>query len=319
MKMTAKPMPVAMLFLLCLLAALAVVHAELLPATRPSNPMPLLERQALLAALAALASFAFARLAPRPPAILHAFAPALSPAIPLAFGLIVFPALADHFVAHTISAYTHLTLSAMAPLFTIVFLPYLPSLQPSATHHATSSPTLLAALAALAGAFLLFPTQLPSSWTQAIAWLLLLLATAGLGAANCLAPHIVLPHQWASTAAVTAASAAILLAASSALLEHPVPPSLSELPSLATLDLPAMLLLFWLFTHLGPSQLATRALFPPLLTVLLGFIAFLPDLDPQFLFGLFLLAGAALNLLLARPRPQHPSGLSLTDSSPHKP
>jgi drug/metabolite transporter (DMT)-like permease len=80
-----------------------------------------------------------------------------------------------------------------------------------------------------------------------------------------------------------------------------------------------MLLLFWLFARLGPTQLASRALFTPLLAVLLGLAAFRPALDLQFLFALLLLAAAALYLLLARSQPQHPNTLSLRDSTPHKP
>ena len=276
----------ALLALASLLAALAIVRAELLPATSPTQPMPPLQHAAILAALLAVLA---ALRSPRLPALRSHSWPT---PILLGFGWLAAPALATSLAATTVSPYSRTLLFMLAPLFTAVLAPYLGSREADTPPHAW-----LASMAAVAGAWLVFPVALPSSWPAAVGFLVILLATVALSAANVLAAQPGPP-----SALPSAASAALILALASLLWEYPTLPQPAELLTLALLEAPPIALAFWLAPRLGPVAISARAVLTPLFAVLLGIAAMQPQLDWRQLLGLALILAGAL-ALLARPHP----------------
>ncbi len=279
------PRWLALLALASLLAALAIVRAELLPATSPARPMPPLQHAAVLAALLALLA---ALRSPRLPAVRPAV---WRTPILLGVGWLAAPAIATS-LATTVSPYSRTLLFMLAPLFTAVLAPYLGSREADTPPHAW-----LASMAAVAGAWLVFPAALPASWPAAAGCLVLLFATIAISAANVLAAEPALPPVLPASA-----SAALLLALASALCEHLTLPHPAELATLALLEAPPIALAFWLAPRLGPVAISARAVLTPLFAVLLGIAAMQPQLDWRQLLGLALILAGAL-ALLARPHP----------------
>ncbi len=282
---------------LSLLWALSGVRGELLPGPTPLS-VAQLERQALplllFAAIAALAALLRREQWPRRHQLWNA--------ITLGAGLFLVPAMLIYLSEATVSAYTRTVLLILVPVFAVVVNPHAGSSQAGEVRYG-----LAASLAAVVGALCVFPVRFPGSFPEIAGFCAVIVAAACIAAANCRANALALPGSasWAATAAVAAATAASGLLAASACLEKTLwrwnLPAGEWLWSVA-LELPALLLLFWLLRRLPAPRMATRYSFAPLLAVLIGMAALRPALDsiqPRTWLGLILMATAASWLLLA--------------------
>ncbi len=292
------------LVLLSLLWACSNLRAELLPAVA-AVPVGRLERQALpLVLLAGLATaFALLRKEPWPRGRLFCGA------ILLGAGLFLLPALLENFSAMTTSAYTRTMLLTLASVFAVVFAPYMGGQGGGEIRH-----SLVAALAGVAGALLVFPAEFPGTFAPISGFTAAVLAAACLAATNCyavtwardlgspaegdLAPRVPL----AASVAVAAGSAAAGLLSVSAFFERSLWQWKVAAPEWlwsAMLELPALLLLFWLFRRVTAVQMTTRFTLAPLLAVLVGSAALRASMQARTWLGLLLMAAGSGWLLFA--------------------
>ena len=293
---------IAGLLALCFLWSLDSLRSDLFPGPA-SNPLPPLAGEAVPFALLALASALFAAFRniewPRPHQI--------RTSILFALGLFVVPAELVALSSHRISDLTRVALFSLVPVFAVVFEPHL-----GRAHAAQNRTTLLAALAAMAGTLCLYPVSVPSSIAAGLAFSALILATASIAAANCAAVAVACEFAGksiaplAAIAALTAATGLLLLSA----LTEPATYHWSAFQPVlawsAIVELPALLLLFWLLRRMSAPRMTTRFLLAPLLTSLIGLVALRPTVDLRAGLGLFLIPAAAAWLLFA-PEEEPPS------------
>lgn len=294
------------LLLLCCLWSFASVRADLLPVLSP-NPMPHMERQVtpfvLLAMTATL--FALVRRAPWP-GRRQAWAGALVGA-----GLFVVPSLLLRFAEGWVSALAQVALFSLIPVFAVVLEPHLGR----GGAGMQSRGGLAAALVAVTGMLCVFPVEIPQSAQAGFAFCAVVLAAACVAAANCAAVRLARAMPGRSTAplaALAGAAAAAGLAVTSAFTEQPVwswSALESELVWSAAIELPGLLLLFWLMRRLSAARMTTRFVLAPLLTSLIGLALLRPSLELRAAIGL-LLAAAGAGWMIFAPEAEGESGAS---------
>jgi hypothetical protein len=281
--------PIAALLALSLLWACAALRVDLLPSL--VETLPYLERQVLPLALLSMTAGAISiasganwrRSIPgstSPGSSIPGSLPRAS--VWIGLGLFTAPAMLVFFADTWISGLARTAFFTLTPVFAVVFEPYLGL---SCLSSSSSTPRqragLLASLAAVAGSLLVFPVATPNSLPSAAAFIAVIAAAASVAAANChgTAKASSLGRdatgQLAAIAAIAGATGALTLAAASALLEHPVGRWSALAPELfwsAAIELPALLLLFWLMSRLSAPRMATRYVCAPLLALLSGVV-----------------------------------------------
>jgi drug/metabolite transporter (DMT)-like permease len=257
---------------LCLLWAASALRPDLLPDLIPAS-LPYFASQAFLLLLFA----AVATLVGRRAKAGRVTTNATGPSILLGITLFALPAILVYFARDYIVGATRTAVLCLIPIVSIVLQPHLGSGIRFLSRHA-----LVAALTALFGVLCSFPVNFPQSPQNILALAALLLAAVSVGAANCLAEALASQTQFLifPNCTVAAIAAALPLAVASVLYDrNPLAnasysaAAQSSLPALlwiALIDLPALLLLFWLMNRLSAVQLSTRYFSAPLLTVLIG-------------------------------------------------
>jgi hypothetical protein len=314
---------------LILFWACAALRVDLLPGL--SETTPYLERQVLPLILLSIAagSIAIARGANWRRPIPSSSAPGslARASIWIGLGLFTVPAMLAFFADPWISGLARTALFTLTPVFAVVFEPYLgepylglsPASGQRAGRLAGRRAGLPASLTAVAGSLLVFPVVIPNSLQIAAAFIAVLVAAASIAAANChgTAKASSLGRdaigQLAAMAAIAGATGALTLAAASALLEHPVwrwSAVAAELFWSAAIELPALLLLFWLMPRISASRMATRYVWAPLLALLSGVVLEHAGraVQPRTWLGLMLMAAGAGWMLLA---PREETSLSI--------
>ncbi|MGA7245722.1 MAG: hypothetical protein WBX19_21245 [Terracidiphilus sp.] len=259
--------PVSALLLLCLLWVLPSLRSDLLPgSTSAASSPPLAIRSVPLALFAVIAAVAaWARKARWPSGKM------LGATVLVGLGLFVVPAVLIQIARGEIDDSTRVALFSLAPVFAIVFEPYL-----TFTSSTPQRTALAASLVAVAGTMLVFPLNLPQSSAAALAFCGVVVAVASVAIANCVAVRIARDQTAQSLftfASIAAGSAATCLALLSATFQHQAWPA--PIPDLWTvLDLLALALLFWLMRRMTAVRMTTRFLIAPLVANLIG-LAFL--------------------------------------------
>lgn len=298
---------VAALLLVSLLWSCETLRPELLPMF--ASGLPSLQKQTLAFALfAGVAALASAIRGAEWPKGRQCWAAAL-----IGLGLFVAPSGLLYLANGSVSGYARTVLLTLVPVFAIVLEPYICSdVAPSAGGH-----SLLAALASVAGALCVFPIAFPASLLAASGFFAALLAAACIAAANCFAVTTATASgkkQLAPTAAIAGGTATLAFAIASVWLERPVWQWDALRPELfwsAAVELPALLLLFWLLRRLSASRMAARYVAAPLLTVALGAVGMQAELQPRTWLGLILMAAGAGYLILAPAAGERGEVLSL--------
>ena len=286
------------MLLLAVLGSLGPLRSDLGAAASPAPPLEAATVQfALLAALAAL--FATIRKSTWPRGR------GLWIAVTIGLGLFAAPGVLVSLAADLVPSLTRVALFSLVPVFAVVFEPYLgsDSLQPPRA-------ALAAALAAVAGTLCIFPLDLPGSLLSGAPFLGLILAAASVAAANCAAVRVASEsNSLAPFIALACASATVVLAAANTIFS-PTPWQTNGLDPiwLFAVELPSLLLLFWLMRRASASAMATRYVLAPLIAILVDMAIARPVVDARTWLGLLLIAGGAGFLLLAPPsRPEDDS------------
>ena len=297
--------PLAAFLTLCLLGSLGPLRSELGPAVTPSAAPPWL-LPAWPFALAAIAAAVFALLRHH----LWLSVRDLRRASLIGMGIFALPAFTLHCVQVWIDPFAQVTLLALAPVFTVVLQPHI------APNSALPRHALAAGLAAAAGLMLVFPFQLPGTFAAFAAWLAGAFAVVVVAASYCCANHIAsqLSRSCMAPLAATAsgASAAAFLLAGiveQALGLH-VAASGAGLVWPVLVDVPSILLLFWLLPRISAARIASHFILSPLISSLAGILLIRPTLSVRDAAGLTL-AAAGSAWLLAGPasRPDTESSL----------
>jgi drug/metabolite transporter (DMT)-like permease len=318
---------VAALLLLSLLWACGALRTDLLPGLVP-DLLPHMERQAVPFALLAVVAgvIALSRRTPRPNEQLF------RNAVLIGMGLFVVPGWLVSLADGWMPGLARTALFTLIPVFTLVFEPYVgigvgvgpgigagieAGIGPGIEPDRQSPGALLAALTAVLGALCVFPIGIPGSLEAGLELCAVILAAACVAVTNCKAAVVVAELAADSTAALAAiagATAATGFAAASMVTEQPVWKWRALAPELLwslAVEVPALLLLFWLMRRMSATHLATRYLIAPLLALLVGVAMIRPVLMLRTWLGLALMAAGAAYLLLAPQRQTESTGLSL--------
>jgi drug/metabolite transporter (DMT)-like permease len=199
-----------------------------------------------------------------------------------------------------ISDLTRVALFSIAPVFAVIFEPYI-----GTGLEVRIKGGLAAALVAVVGTLFVFPLELPQSVAAAIAFCGVLLAAACVAAANCWAVRVAnqLHTSLAPLAAIAGAAAAVGFIAFGATLRDAAFGGRAIGPEMAwsaAVELPALMLLFWLMRRMSATQMTTRFLLAPLLANLIGLIFLRPAVSLREGLGLLLIALGAGWLLFGR-------------------
>ena len=284
--------PVSALLLLCLLWALPSLRSDLLPGSTSAPSSSSLAMRSIPLALFAVVAFvtALVRKARWPSGKM------LGAAVLVGFGLFVVPAVLIHIARGEIDDSTRVVLFSLAPVFAIVFEPYVGSA--SSTPHRSA---LAASLVAVAGTMIVFPLNLPQSSAAALAFCGVVVAVASVATANCIAVRIASDQTAQSLltfASIASGSAAICLALLGGVFQHHAWPA--PIPDLwMVLDLLALALLFWLMRRMTAVRMTTRFLIAPLVANLIGLAFLRPGVQWRGWLGLLLIALGAGWLLFA--------------------
>jgi hypothetical protein len=117
-------------------------------------------------------------------------------------------------------------------------------------------------------------------------------------------------------AAIAGATAAVVLAIACAFTENaPSPPAalLPELAHAAAVDLPGLLLLFWLMRRISAARMMTRFVLAPLFTILIALVLAPAQIGLRGATGLLLIAAGAAWLVFAPAEEPNTGSLSLID------
>jgi hypothetical protein len=219
----------------------------------------------------------------------------------IAMGMFVAPAVLGSFAHGLVTDLTRVALFSLTPVFALVFEPYVGrgvSLQ--------NKGGLLASLVAVGGTRALFPIEIPQSIAAGLAACGVVLAVVCVALANCRAVRVAAEapgKSMAAIAALTGGFAAIGLAGMSALTEHTqwnwdaVGP---ELAWAAGVELPGLLVLFWLMRRMSAARMTTRFLIAPLIVNVVGLILIRPFVTVRAGMGLALIAAGAGWMLTVR-------------------
>jgi drug/metabolite transporter (DMT)-like permease len=283
------------LLLLSFLWSLSSLRADLFP-NLTENLVPYMEKQvasfALLALLAGLIAFVRRAEWPRGREVWNWLV--------VGFGLFVVPAGLVYLSNESISGQTRVALFALAPVFAVVFEPYL-----GAGTRTESRNGLAAALVAVIGTLCVFPLALPGTMEGGMAFFGVILAAGCVAAANCRAVKLsaelrgrpVLP-----VAAIAGATAGVGLAAVSAMTERAVWNWSALGPELAWsagVELPGLLLLFWLMGRMSAARMATRYVLAPWIAIVVGLMLMRPAVGVRIWLGMALVAIGAGWLLFS--------------------
>ena len=285
---------VAGLLLLSVLWSLGPLSSDLFAhAASPDPPLESATTQFALLALVAVL-WAVARHQPCPRGR------ELFATVAVGLGLFAAPAVLVALAAGEVSSLTRVALFSLVPVFAVVFEPYLGSdaLRPPPA-------ALMAALAAVVGTLCIFPLNLPGSIQAGAAFLGLILAAVLVAAANCAAVRLTSQSQsLAPFIAIACATAAAVLAPANQILS-PQPWQVAGLSPamLFAVQLPSLLLLFWLMRRTSATAMATRYVLAPLIAILVDMGIARPIVGARTWLGLLLIAGGAGALLLAPPAP----------------
>jgi drug/metabolite transporter (DMT)-like permease len=232
-------------------------------------------------------------------------------------GLFVLPAGVVACTQNWISELDQVVVFSLTPVFAIVLEPHLKDDAPRRGKNA-----LAGALAAMAGILCLFPVNLPGSFRAVVAWCSLLATVIVFAVTNCLAVRLAREFPECSslpTAALAGAASALCFAAGATF----APRSewrWSELPNQllwATLiDLPALLLLFWLMRRLSASTMAARFLLAPLFATLAAIALEPASLPARVLLGLALMVAGAGWIVFPRAETGDGEGLHSLSVTP---
>jgi len=298
--------PIAGLLLLSLLWALSTLRADLL-ANLIRGQMPLFERVTVsFAMLTAVAGSLAVALRVRWPRGRQFWA-----AVFTGLFLFVVPAGLASVAGRSVNGYARTALLTLTPMFVIVFEPYIGG--DSGTENRGS---LLAALGVVAGAWCVFPVGVPETIEAGWGFGALMAAAACVAAANCLAVLEAKRQEksTASMAAIAGATAALAFASVSACTERSVWQWDALAPELlwsAAVELPALLLLFWLMRRMSALRMATRYVISPLMAILIGALLTRSALAPRTWLGLLLMAAGSAYLLFAQKSDTELGGLML--------
>lgn len=286
--------PVSGLLGLSFLWALTSLRGDLLPNLFPDEGGTSLLSRVLPFALAALVALlaARARMWPTRRQVRDAALASLS--------LFVAPAVLVHFAQGWVSDLTRVALFSLVPFFAVVLEPHI-----GGDSHGPSRGGLAAALIAVAGTLCVFPLDLPRSVEEAAAFLAVIAAAVCLAGANCWAVRIATEAEQggAALAAIAAATAGVGSAGLALWTQRSMSGGGRMMPQIvwaAVVDLPALLLLFWLMSRMSATRMSTRFLIAPLMVNLVGLALMRPVVSGRAGFGLVLIAGGAGWLLLAR-------------------
>lgn len=275
---------------LSLLGALGSLRGDLLPGPfRAATAWPGLERQALAWAEMALGAGLLALVRRRGLSLA-----AVREAVVSGLGLFAIPALLVRLAGDGIPTLTRVAVFGMTPVVAVVLEPYLGTRE-------TGRGGLGAALAALAGMLLVFPVELPGTLAQVLGLGCVVLATACVAAANCRAVWAAeIRGDGSARAAVAAATTAVALGLVGLVTERWVAPSGLGAQAAWTLavELPALLLLFWLMAHMTAARMTLRFVLAPLMASVAGLLLFLPAVSGRAAAGLALMAGGAAWMLV---------------------
>jgi drug/metabolite transporter (DMT)-like permease len=290
--------PIVALLILSLLWALGALRADLLPQFETAGA---LRQHFALAALtlslvaisATVIALACGSQWPRGGSAAECVAAGL--------GLFVAPAVLVHLSGNRITDLTRVAVFSLVPVFSIVFEPHI-----SRDAAVSTNRGLMAALVAVAGTLCIFPIDLPGSPEAVLAICALVLATACAAAGNCWgvrAASEIAGQSIAPFAAITGFAGAAGLAGASILLEqHPW--SWRNLgPNLAwsgAVEMPGLVLLFWLMGRMTATRMSTRFLIAPMMANVAGLILLKARVSARDGLGLLLIALGAGWLLSAQ-------------------
>jgi drug/metabolite transporter (DMT)-like permease len=278
---------------------LGPLQADLVPNLIPAS-QPQFEGQALhFALLAAAASlFSLARGAPWPRGR------QIWASVAIGLGLFTVPGILVALSQGWVSAPTRVALFSLVPVFAVIFEPHIGL-------GVEINGGLPAALAAVAGALFVYPLQVPHSIQSSLAVCAVVLAAACIAAVNCHAVRVAaaLPAKSIAPLAALAGAAAALGFSVAGLLSRQGAwtwkPSAPELAWSVAIELPSLLLLFWLLPRISAVRMTTRFALAPLIAILIELALVRPTLELRNWLGLLLIAAASSWLLLApREEPQ---------------
>jgi len=286
---------VAGLLLLCFLWSLGSVRADLFPNLSP-NLLPYMQQQEVSFALLALASasIAFVRRVEWPQGR------QMRASVFIGLGLFVAPAGLVYLSNEWVSASTRVALFSLAPVFAVVFEPYIGS--GSMQQNRTG---LVTALVAVIGTLCIFPLAFPPSIEGAIAFAAVISAAACVAAANCLAVKTAVelpPRSIIAMTAISGATATAGIAALSAVTERSNWKWAALGPELgwsAVVELPGLLLLFWLMRRMSAARMTTRYVLAPFISILIVLVLLRPTVGLRAWIGLLLVAAGTGWLLFA--------------------
>jgi len=301
-----KAIPVAGLLLLCFLWSVDSLRSDFAPGA--ATAMPAFAREAmhlaLLAVMAALIALVRRARWPRGQRVWDA---AL-----IGLGLFVPPAILALLPNETMPDLTRVALFSLVPVFAVTFEPYLGQMTES-----QSKGGLLAALGCVIGTLGVFPLDIPRNFPAAGAFLGAIFSVACIAAANCWAVRCVsnLPRgSGAAIAAIAGFAAAAVLTIASALGERGAWSHAAIGPELAwsaAIELPALLLLFWLMRRMSAVRMTTRFVVAPLIVNIVGLIALRPTVTLRSGLGLLLIGICSGWLLTAHEDQSEASPLPL--------
>lgn len=289
-----KTRALAALLLLCLLWALDGLAPDLFPVFRRAA-LPPMERLTITYALFALVAAIYA-------ARRRADWPDRRSIVSWAgSGLLMFalPAVLVAITQGGVSQLERVAIFSLAPVFAVVMEPHV-GMAPR-----QSDGALVASMTAVAGALAIFPLAVPGS-PAAFAAVLVVVAASGCTAlGNCIAVRLAETMREASfafVASVTGVAAALAFAIAGAYAERGqwrIQHSLAQIVWIVAIDLPALILLFWLLRRMSAARMTTRFLLAPWLTVLAGIAIEQPAITLRMVLGVVLLGAGAGWLLLA--------------------
>ncbi len=220
-------------------------------------------------------------------------------------GLFAVPALVAIGGSGRVGDTTRVALFSLTPLFAVIFEPYLGI---NAAEGDESRGAFLAAMAAIAGTFLVFPVELPHSYATAFVMLLVVATAALIAAANCAAVRMARqsPSIFTFTAAASGSAALVLGILGLAVRQQAA--GSAALGAWSALDVSALALLFWLMPRMSAVQITTRFLIAPLMANVMSLALLRPHVDVQSWIGLLLIAAGSARLLIA-PAESGQSGL----------
>ena len=225
--------------------------------------------------------------------------------------LFVVPAVLVHLASSRVPDFTRVAIFSLVPVFTVVFEPHI-----DPNRESRGNRDLMAALAAVAGTLCIFPIELPRSFGAGCAFSALVLAAAFVAAGNSWGVRAASEARqtFAPCVAIAAGTAALGLAGASAFMEGRAW-NWQDLGTgivwSAAVELPGLILLFWLMQRTTAAQMSTRFLIAPLMANLAGLILLRAKIGLRDWAGLLLIALSSGWLLFAQESEPEPEGSSL--------